>query len=114
MNGSDSYDDYAGEFDDVAAEETEQRAANAQAAIATPSGFDLDSLGRWTGKGRAPVRPWYCVVCGAAPFTEEDRAFGACGGCSRREGERRQRARDERARNAEMQDARAVRGRRAA
>jgi hypothetical protein len=93
----DAFDDYQGEFDDLAAEETEARAERArQALAATSKGIEVDEHGRWTGQGRAPVRPWWCASCLAPAITEGDKQYGLCAGCSHRERARRERAREER------------------
>lgn len=111
MSGPDAFDDYQGEFDELAAEVTEERAERARAALAAAStGIDVDQHGRWTGKGRAPVRPWWCSSCLATAMTESDKQYGLCAGCSHRERARRERAREER----EAQEPRPVGARRRA
>ena len=113
MTDHDDFDDYAGEYDHLAAEVTAERAASAKAAMLPQTGIDLDQHGRWTGKGPAPVRPWWCASCHATAFTESEKQYGLCSGCASSERAIRERMRAQRTEGQDARDVRAVRGRRA-
>lgn len=93
----DDEDDYAGEYDALAHEVTAERAAAATQELSrAPSsgGFDLDAQGRWTGRGPAPERPWWCAGfrCGKEARTPDEKLYGLCSSCANRDRDQRERA----------------------